>query len=785
MPLPPVQQNNLPGNVTNITFEQFNSLSTTCKRALHNGTDIIRFNSNNTITYFQTDGTMKVSYSLTPSGCLDFNYDKVNDKYYTVRSGGAEIIVVSGSTPTTVVTTLTGTAISPSDDFSTSGISGFQFDSSKWTESVSGSFIRSSTENNLVYNTSSGGGMLVFKATGSGNLDFSLDFNAINITGSGNIFGIQAQSPTMLYGVGVTASGGNNYYYKIAQKNFQNITNGSNITSLSLNPRLLPSGTTPYTVTLLNVLVTGTVSNYIWNLAGGSINTTFTGSATSTLTGTQYPINLTITNSSSAVINDFFSFDTVVTLAPRGVTSGTLNIYRNADVFSSANSATFDETISSGVVDFAIYGTNTALINVKADNFVITSGYDGSPPVQTTTRDILITTTGTTYKTYLTVDQVLADGTFVKNVVEKLKVHEQLVTVTVSGFTQTVVSGTTNTITSGSLTTIVSGTPINFSTTAPCIAVDPSENLYLTLSGNVWKMPITTPISGVGLVDFNTPGSGITIASGIVPTTLYSLSYNSTNGGFISYVSYDSLVDEVRIGSILTTTPATTSTRKIFLAIPDWLEHQNASRPYQIFQHGTDNNTQLYLRRHGTTLLNSTKVSGTNGSVASAGASVFTDTSTNFGTTTTKIGDLLILNKTSYASNGTYTITNINGNNLTVTPTISTAATTIPYTVVSNAALLQFNADVNISAFSAVNVDDFNLRAGTTDQATITTQVINAWGDPLNGKTVNYQLISGDGVILVPSSVTSGTSPNAGISTSAYKAGANAGTVQIQVTISD
>lgn len=98
-----------------------------------------------------------------------------------------------------------------------------------------------------------------------------------------------------------------------------------------------------------------------------------------------------------------------------------------------------------------------------------------------------------------------------------------------------------------------------------------------------------------------------------------------------------------------------------------------------------------------------------------------------------------------------------------------------------NGDLYQFNIDTDISAFSAVNVDDYSLQAGTGDVATVTVSVINAWGDPLNGKNVNFQIISGDGVINPPSAVTSGD----GEAAVQYTAGIAVGTAQIQTTISD
>lgn len=311
------------------------------------------------------------------------------------------------------------------------------------------------------------------------------------------------------------------------------------------------------------------------------------------------------------------------------------------------------------------------------------------------------------------------------------------------------------------------------------IAVDPSKNMFLAYSGTgaLYRFSVTSQTLGVA-----TPGStaGFTVGADLVSGSIYSLNYNDTNSGFISRIAYDSNVSTVLVKSMSTAVTPVGLNRKLFLQIPDWAEHENAGRPYQLFYNSTDNDTLYYIRRHGTTQLNSFKVNSTLGVIASSG-SVFTDTSQNYTTADVKEGDLLVINESGYAFNGTYPILNVSSTTqLTLSGSIA-AQSNLDYKIFSNAEQLQFNASTNISAFLAVNADDQNLRAGTSDTATVTVQVINAWGDALNGKTATFLITQGDGVVSPPSAVTSGT----GSAATQYFVGSTAGVNRVQVTVSD
>ena len=76
------------------------------------------------------------------------------------------------------------------------------------------------------------------------------------------------------------------------------------------------------------------------------------------------------------------------------------------------------------------------------------------------------------------------------------------------------------------------------------------------------------------------------------------------------------------------------------------------------------------------------------------------------------------------------------------------------YYVDSSTNLQAFNIDSRISAFMAVNAEDISLPAGTANQTFVNADVINAWGEPLDGKDVTFQVTAGDGAV-TPSTDTS------------------------------
>lgn len=68
--------------------------------------------------------------------------------------------------------------------------------------------------------------------------------------------------------------------------------------------------------------------------------------------------------------------------------------------------------------------------------------------------------------------------------------------------------------------------------------------------------------------------------------------------------------------------------------------------------------------------------------------------------------------------------------------------------------LQAFGLDDRLSAFMALNADDVSLPAGTAQSTTVRAEVINAWGEPLDGKNVVFSVTAGDGAVTPSTDVT-------------------------------
>lgn len=750
----PVQQDQLTPTNTNTNFETFNAELPTANsdwvdRVLHNGTDILKATlwgkSGQSITpkfkYYQTNGVEKVSYTPEKSQLLDVCYDAANAKYYTVR-------LINNLT-------LTGVGPSPDDDF-TYPESSILFDSRKWFQTLQELQANFQGTGHPALDPSpflkTASGELLFNAAVtpvnkylksryifSQDWEATMDFNATTLTGSKVAsFGLHAVDATTnnhVYGVGITHSGGDALYYNTKVTSFVK-SSSATLKEIFLDISALPSGSVSWTLSKID--------SGNWNLSntlGLSTSTPVPTNQDTYILPTSSGVMMVLSGGFSASIGDLFTFTTEMTLAARGSSSGTLYLTKATNDYSSSNSISFDETISwSDSQAIVIEGRTTTLnisASVSADNFNISTG---SPE----------------YVNYpvLNFERIDEQGTVQANVVQYFDVLDSF----------------------NSLPSLVSGTV--------AIAVSPSQVMYAKVFDRIYSFTATGNLTGVT----NSGSIGIVVSdSGVIPASgITSFMYNDLGGTSLNYVVYDTNTSEVRYKSLSTAQPPVPLAKEIFLDIPDYNEHRTASgtKPYQLFLHATDPNSLFYVRKNGVTNTNTLKVTGTSTGVVSS--PILTDTSKNFITSNVKKGDLVT--GTSGAFNGITVVvkTVVNATTLELmdrntggTPTIT--AGTYSYTVRGNADLLQFNIDPTISAFSAVNADDYSLQAGTNDTATVSVEVINAWGESLNGKNVSFQLVQGDGVINPPSAVTSG----AGLATTQYTAGASAGPVQIQVTISD
>jgi len=685
------------------------------------------------VVYYGTDGVQKSSFTAEQAQLIDMCYNPANGRYYSVRYRN-----------------ITSDLFNPDDNFSTpSGSS--SFDSIRWTEDfIDSSFFRSISNNNLVFSTTSGVGSLTSNADYTGSsFQWQVDFNAVTLTGSSSFFGLHAVdqvNQNLIYGVGVTSRGGSNFY-KAAVKSYSNNTGGSfDLRRLRATLRTVQSGAETWTVTYTGASGANKLFSVVGSINGSQPSITATGYITTYLNS---HINFEILATENVAINNNINFIVDYETDTRASASGTINLQKSASNFyTSSNSALFDETLTSNPVKSQLFATTTGAMNITADNFDKTSG-DHS------------------YSNYpvLTVERINNQAQVTNNIISGLDV---LASNGVTAYNQ-----------------------IPFG--AVQFAVNGADDVYLKVFDKIYTFSGSTNLTGV----LTPPGSGVTTTSaGIVPSFgISSFHFSEESGGFLGYIEFDDFLGEIRLKTLNDTNPPTVQTRQAFLEVPDYNEVKTSDGvPYQFYTLANDGTSLFYLRKNGNAGLNSVKTTGTAGAVVSASQS-FTDVTKNFNTLNVKKGDLCTVSTASNA--GTYIVTAIPNNtvlnlagpvisgnliNTPLTPRTSwTTAPSLTYSISSNAELLQFNLDPNITAFTSVNIDNYNLQAGTGEIGNITAEVINSWGEVLAGKSVNFQVIQGDSVVAPPTATTNAS----GVATTALTVGNTAGAIQVQVTVSD
>ena len=103
------------------------------------------------------------------------------------------------------------------------------------------------------------------------------------------------------------------------------------------------------------------------------------------------------------------------------------------------------------------------------------------------------------------------------------------------------------------------------------------------------------------------------------------------------------------------------------------------------------------------------------------------------------------------------------------------------YYVDGSTNLQAFNLDDRISAFMAVNAEDVTLPAGTAQETFVNADVINAWGEILDGKVVTFSVTAGDGAV-TPSS---DTTASGGRATTQFTVGSTVGVSTITATVTE
>ena len=103
------------------------------------------------------------------------------------------------------------------------------------------------------------------------------------------------------------------------------------------------------------------------------------------------------------------------------------------------------------------------------------------------------------------------------------------------------------------------------------------------------------------------------------------------------------------------------------------------------------------------------------------------------------------------------------------------------YYVDSSTNLQSFNIDDRISAFMAVNAEDVTLPAGTSQQTFVNADVINAWGEALDGKVVTFSVTAGDGAV----SPSSDTTVGGGRASTQFTVGSTVGVSTVTATVTE
>ena len=616
-----------------------------------------------------------------------------------------------------------GAALGPDDDFTT--VSGeTSFNPIRWTEHpIDSTFIRSISNSNLLFTTTAGTGRLTSNYVVSGNYTAELDFDINTLNDPSSFFGMHSlngDTGRLKYGIGVTARGGNSFY-KAAIKNFSNNTSSAELLDLYPDLENVYEGSETWTLTYI-------VASGHWSVEGSQ-----TGSRAAAQTGEMYTasgISFQISANTEQNNNDSFTFDIDYERTGRTATSGTLNIQRSGSNYTSTQSGGFNETISSEDDKIELFGITDASINVTGDNFTLTpSGSAIYPSIPV-----------------FTIEEVDAQGSIVQTIVEKLNVIKDP-TKTYNDY-------------------IDGGVQLTASNTL----------LYVKVLNDIYTFSPASPIAG--LVDEDTVG--VERSQDVIESNkVYSFSYNDTEGGFLAYVYFDEPTDMLQVKTLTSSTTPTPQTKKVFLDLPDWEEQADLGRPYQLYWLSDDNDSLFYIRRHGLGEVNDVKIESTTG--VANGTTLFTDSSQNFVSAGVKEGDLVIIDENGYTDNGTYTVVQVTSTTSLILNETLEADTNIDYEIASDGELLSFNTDADQSAFAAVNVDDFTLRAGTSDTSEVTAEVINAWGEALSGKTVNFSVIQGDGAVAPPSDVTDGN----GEANTQYTAGSTPGAVTIKASITE
>lgn len=774
-----IKQDQLNPQTTSVTFEDLHN-NITPARYLHNGSDFIKCEffddpSNPILRYYQTDGDKAAAFAMDEPNQLDITYEPNTGKYYSIR-----YFVASDVTQTGVVINPDPSGINRSfDDFEGSGV-----------------FIPNTVNQILFRDAASNPSKLTLqRPLGSPTVEQSVRSN-VDLKGDTLISGVFTSTvdyemplasvvsvqdalvslrtydtfnENERFSVGVMSSGTGNsetLKYTIALSGTEDVSSNSltRFEYIEVDHKAFIDWKIATGFTTFNVVVTqtGSVSpDPNWDITTPQGTQTYSSATGEAGAYTDPYIRIGLVNPTSTTGGDpvlgsgseSISFSVNVYASQDVSTTGTLSISRTSGT---SPTYTNDDTAHSyvySIFDFfaneelyqELYGYTEQfdLVSALFDNYAITSGAVQDDHLS----DIITTTTTRTISRRLNVEEIDDEGNILDVVISDFDVLDPLV------YQQVEVNSPFST-TSG----VVSGTE---SLTSVAITAD-STTGYIYSFDSVFAFNLATTYAGTT----SGTSSGI-VASTITSGSALDFQFNPNSGGFIQYQTKAAGENLLRTLDISVSSGVTNSNREVFLNFPD--SHLDDDH---VFLHGSDPNTLFYFRRNGDNL-NVLKVSS---SCTIAGL-ILNDPSASFITVSNvqKGDDVYISSLDQH-----FVVDQVLDEN-NVRLETAPSSSSYSYRLYAGAEQLQFNIDTELSAFASVNVDDFSLRAGTSDNTIVTAEVINAWGDPLSGKTVSFIVSNGDGAVSPANDSTDGT----GKAFTTYNAGVTPGPVEITATVSD
>lgn len=823
-----IKQDQLEPQTTSVTFEDLHN-DITATRYLHNGSDFLKCEftedpANPILRYYQTDGDKAAAFAMAQPNQLDLTYEPNSGKYYSARAFDSSIDLSS----TELVDLTATTGVYRNFDNFESGIgANILFTGGDPVDGIEvqrGPDTIAGFSNKLRFKRPLGnptpdvslpnyaGGLYQAGDTllsGTFNVTMNYDMFLAQSVGVGDallsIRHFDQENGNERWAMGVTSSGDGSsqvMQYTLALDNTEDVTSSSFVVLANIKVKhkevadyIKANGTGALTFTL----TASTSGSPHWDITtpNGTEQDLLAESGTSPMFDIDFvEIDLDAPDAAFTAWDDGISGEPgKLYIGGQSGESLTFTI-QNGRLWSPTPTGTFDftRTLSGPLLENALYQDNVVgysfnyggldffanekltqeiyfytdqfeLIAGLADNFLISPSGAATPDdaisnaVTKTITVTKITNRG------MAIDQVDDEGNVLNSLISNLNVLNPLVEQEVFQYLPPL--GTYSPVSSG----VISGSELGDLTSEVGIASDDSNSGYIYYDDQVYAFNLTVG-TYTGTVSGTSPGI---VTSSVTSGSALDFSFNPNSGGFLQYQTRAAGEDLLRTLDISVSSGVTNSTREVFLNFPD--SHvlgpgNSFGIGDHVFLHGSDPNTLFYFRRNGDNL--NVKKVDSSGTVAGL---ILNDSSASF----TIVSNVQKGDDVYISSLDQHFIVDevLDDNNLRLETAPS--AGSYSYRLYAGAEQLQYNIDTSLSAFASVNVDDFSLRAGTSDNTIVTAEVINAWGDPLSGKSVSFIVSNGDGAVSPSSDSTDGN----GEANTTYTAGVTPGPVEITATVSD